>query len=525
MPVVPVSSASLSRSRFWSLLGAPALALAFLVTPAPVLGQAAIAPAAQRPDSRTEVEPREFWYTLWIDGVRSGYSRQAVTVAEDRITTDSHTTLSIKRGPVEMKIVMDSTFVETLDGKPIWTSSEQRIGALPTKTMVEFKGETLEVTRVQSGATATETVDAPTEPWLPPAAAERYVSQRMKAGASEIVVRSLDPSAGLVPITLTLFDFKDDTEIVDGRTIKTRLARATTSYMPGVEMIEEFDLEGVPVRTQTEMAGMRIDSVIADEKSALSEVEGGAEVMARSLIKPDRPIKEPRRVEKASMLLSVSSGSMPTLPSAASQRVETIDPKTSRLVIDMGAPAPAPASDVNNPQFAQSTLMCKSDDSLIRELAAKATHDIGPDKAKRAEAIRRFVRSYLNRKSLDVGFASASDTARSRAGDCSEHAVLLAAMLRADGIPSRGVTGLVYVDEFLGETGIFGYHMWTQALLEVNGTPTWVDLDAAIDDTHAFDATHIACSLATFADSETIEAFQAIIPLLGSLQIKVESAD
>lgn len=506
-------------------LAVPLLALAVLLAPRSVAAQQAVAAAPRVPDGKYTTEPREFWYTLSIDGVRSGYSRHAVIVAEDRITTESRTMLSIKRGPVDMKITIDSAFVESLDGEPIWASSEQRIGAMPTKTIVEFKGDDLEITRVHGDKTATETVKAPADPWLPPAAAERYTRRRMNANASEIVVRSLDPAAGLVPFTLTLFDFKDDTELVAGRTIQTRLSRATTSYMPGIETIQEFDLEGVPVRTQTEMAGMRIDSVISDEKTALAEVKGGAEVMARSLIKPDRPIKKPRALEKSSLLLSIGSGTMPELPTGASQSVESIDARTSRLSINTGAPAPAPEADIANPVFIASTLMCKSDDELIRELTIKATADVGPNKAERAEAIRRFVRAYLNRKSLDVGFASASETARSRAGDCTEHAVLLAAMLRADGIPSRGVTGLVYVDEFLGETGIFGYHMWTQALLDINGTPTWIDLDAAIDDTHAFDATHIACSLVTYADAETTEAFQAIIPLMGSLDIKVESAE
>ncbi len=472
-----------------------------------------------------ETEPRDLWYTLWIDGVRSGYSRQTVTTAEDRISTNSRTSLAIKRGPVEMSIVMESTFVESLDGKPIWASSEQRIGALPVKTMVEFLGDSLKVTRTQAGMTSTETQDAPTEPWLPPAAAERYVLQRMQAGASEIVLRTLDPSAGLAPITITRTDFQRDSEQIGDRTIETRIARSTISYMPGVEMIEEFDAEGTTVRTETPMAGMRIVSILADEATALANIKGGAEVMVRSLIKPDRPIKRARDLKKSVLYLSIASDHMPSLPTTGAQRVERVGDQASRLTIDTVHPVAAPESDLADPANTKSTLMCQSDDAEIYALVTKAVTDAGPSKAERAEAMRRFVRTYLNQKSLDVGFASALETARTRSGDCTEHAVLLAAMLRADGIPARGVTGLVYVDQFLGESGVFGYHMWAQALLDVGGTPTWVDLDAAIDDKRPFDATHIACSLVTFADSETIEAFQAIIPLMGSLEINVESAE
>ena len=57
---------------------------------------------------------------------------------------------------------------------------------------------------------------------------------------------------------------------------------------------------------------------------------------------------------------------------------------------------------------------------------------------------------------------------------------LLAAMLRADDIPSRTVSGLVYVSSFEGAKDIFGYHMWTQGWIAEDGKGRWVDLDATL---------------------------------------------
>jgi transglutaminase-like putative cysteine protease len=56
-------------------------------------------------------------------------------------------------------------------------------------------------------------------------------------------------------------------------------------------------------------------------------------------------------------------------------------------------------------------------------------------------------------------FSSALDTLENRYGDCGEHAVLLAALLRASGIPARIVEGLVYV---AAEQGYY-YHAWVMA--------------------------------------------------------------
>ena len=83
-----------------------------------------------------------------------------------------------------------------------------------------------------------------------------------------------------------------------------------------------------------------------------------------------------------------------------------------------------------------------------------------------AEKLCRFVSFYVTRKNFSVGFASASEVARKREGDCTEHGILLAALGRAMGIPSRVVSGLVYVDEFKGVEKAMVYHMWTQFFLE-----------------------------------------------------------
>ena len=113
-----------------------------------------------------------------------------------------------------------------------------------------------------------------------------------------------------------------------------------------------------------------------------------------------------------------------------------------------------------------------------------------------------------------IAFASASDAARTGAGDCTEHAVLLAAALRVDGIPSRVASGLVHgrIDEAT-EPG-FAWHMWTQAL--VGGA--WLDLDATrpLD----FDAGHLLVATSALSRRTGSDELAALLPLLGRLRIE-----
>lgn len=59
-------------------------------------------------------------------------------------------------------------------------------------------------------------------------------------------------------------------------------------------------------------------------------------------------------------------------------------------------------------------------------------------------------------------FSNAVETLNAGYGDCGEHAVLLAALLRASGIPARIVLGLLYVR---GKKGYY-YHAWVSAKAE-----------------------------------------------------------
>ena len=132
----------------------------------------------------------------------------------------------------------------------------------------------------------------------------------------------------------------------------------------------------------------------------------------------------------------------------------------------------------------------------------------------KAEAMRAFVFEYVSDASLDVPFATASETARTRAGDCSEHAVLLAALLRAADIPARVASGLVYVDQFAGAEGIFGWHMWTQAIVDGK----WIDLDATLPVRHH--AGHIITNVSNLAGGMGSDQ-GSMLALIGNLEIEI----
>jgi transglutaminase-like putative cysteine protease len=255
----------------------------------------------------------------------------------------------------------------------------------------------------------------------------------------------------------------------------------------------------------------------ADKKLALAQREP-PELLAQTLITLDRPIQKPRKLRKATYRITRSQGRMPDLPATQVQSTRRVDARTMRVTVDLGRSRAA--ADHGIRPVLHSDMIDGRDEQVV-ELAEQATKIAGDDRTARAEAMRRFVHDYIDEKGLGVGLATAGEVARTGRGDCTEHAVLLAALLRADGVPSRVASGLIYVDQALGHERVFGYHMWTQAW--VGGR--WRDLDATLGPDTPFDATHITLATSDMRDGELTNDLVRLAPLIGGLKIEIEDPE
>jgi len=143
----------------------------------------------------------------------------------------------------------------------------------------------------------------------------------------------------------------------------------------------------------------------------------------------------------------------------------------------------------------------QSDDQKIQALA----QEIAGNQAAPLEKVRRLVGwVYKNiAKRPVLSLPDALSTLDNRVGDCNEHAVLLAALARAAGIPCRVEAGLVYLK------GRFYYHAWN--LVYVG---RWITVDAVYNQVPA-DVSHIR--LVSGSTSQQLD----LIGIIGKLQLKV----
>ena len=137
-----------------------------------------------------------------------------------------------------------------------------------------------------------------------------------------------------------------------------------------------------------------------------------------------------------------------------------------------------------------------------------------PHAVETARRIHRFVSTSFDYK-LGASLFSDSRTAlREMRGDCSEAAVLTAALLRAAGIPSRVVMGYATLGK-----GVFIGHAWTEAWLGGE----WVGVDAALRE-FPTGAERLALARLSGARDMQVEAANLMIRMLANLDIEIEEA-
>lgn len=456
----------------------------------------------------------EHWYTIHMDGQKAGWLMQTVESDGTHYRTGSESHLRIGRGPTVIEVEIRSSFVETHSGEPVMMRLVQKMAMQPVDAEWRFTPDHVVHTWRQGGRETIEERPLPVTPWLTPRAVQRYWVKRRDAGAQEITYNTLDPQSGLEPLSFTHENLGSETLEAAGERLEVTIWKTTTNLLP-MAIIQKYSDRGQLVYEEVRVPALgKTVTRLATKDEALAPGEA-PELLIKTFVTPSRPIRRPQAARKATLRLRAGEGALPELPTAGAQRVERGADGTSTVYVDIDRNQPASAEEGRDQSYLASSAMIGAADEAVRALVAKALRGAGDDPGDRAEAMRAFVHSYVSEKGLDTAFATASETVQTRAGDCSEHAVLLCAMLRADRIPARVAIGLIYTESFLQSRDIFGWHMWTQGL--VGGR--WVDFDATLP--RRYHAGHVLTATASFSDGGLGAELASMLQLIGNLEIDV----
>jgi len=203
--------------------------------------------------------------------------------------------------------------------------------------------------------------------------------------------------------------------------------------------------------------------------------------------------------------------------------LDAVTTSDGKLRVAVTAPELKPvrrSKRVHRSYLADSKLLNLNDPSLshrARELGFAEDKRFQPeqqyDRGVIALKLQAGVDKLIRNRRFSIQTPVASQIVKNAHGDCTEHAVLLAAMLRVHRIPSRVVAGLRYSE---GRPG-FMAHMWTQAML--NGE--WVTLDAMRGDKQP-GAGYIHVAHSALSDDESpVDLMIALADLMSEISVEV----
>ncbi|MHC4889255.1 MAG: transglutaminase-like domain-containing protein [Planctomycetota bacterium] len=467
------------------------------------------------PEETTVGETEHF--AVFIEGKKVGYAIHNRVTTDGNVTTSEKVSITMSRDNVPVTINTKETNIETTDGEPLGFEVVQELGVMTMK----LKGAVDEQGRVNLTTTSMGTEQKSTLEWPSGAVmAEGLRLLTLKKGLKE----GLEYTAKIFSASnLQAFDAeirvgsKRNVDLL-GRVVALREVVTTLNIQGAGEIVSTgyVDEDLQVQKSITPMAGMQIEMVACAKEFALGKNDV-FEVIDKMFLASPVPLDNLGSAKSITYHLSPTKQTANLIiPSNDNQSVRKL--KNSKVIVTvrpMAAPAgakfPYKGKDKTILEAMQPTRFLQSDHKEIIALARSAVGRTN-DAAEAVRKIEAFVGKYIKNKDLSVGYASAAEVAASRQGDCSEHAVLAAAMCRAVGIPAQMVVGIAYVDDFAGRQG-FGGHAWTQAYV----AGKWVGLDAAFKGTGrgGYDAGHIALAV---GNGEPVDFFN-LATTLGQFKI------
>jgi hypothetical protein len=517
------STMNISRLRvagFWILAGLlVGLTAAGCAESTPV---ASSTPAGQTaaPPERVSPPQRETWDITYILGSRAGYTQttvRSVTYAGRKaVRIESVDHLEVQRSGERIKPDSRVVSIETPEGKLLQFESELQLGPAPMRTVGRVVGDRLELETSTQGQKI-----SPQIPWSAecggPFAAEDSLRREPLEPGGKRTLRLLVPGFNQVAsLTMTAKDY-ESVQLPVGTCDLLRID--TELRFPNGQVLKGgmwTDRQGDTLKTR--IAALNMEKVRATKALALKQPEKlDLDLLWDLAVKLDRPLPDAHHTQRVRYRVQLEGDDPAKMfVSGPSQRIKSIDAHTAEVTVyatgpgkpegNPDAPDDPPSDDDRRPNN-----LIQSDNAKIVAMARKAA-GADQDPWRTAVALERYVNQLITKKDFSQAFATAAEVAENPVGDCTEHAVLLAALARARGIPTRAAMGLVYMQ---GKQA-FGYHMWDEVY--VGGR--WIPIDATLGQ-GGIGAAHLELAHSSLKGASAYSSFLPVIQVIGRLKIEV----
>jgi hypothetical protein len=438
------------------------------------------------------IESREEWAGIYMMDKKIGYSHSEIKRIEDgyQITEDIFMDMTIMEVPQRIETRTNSVTGRDLSLSVF--SFRLRSGIISFIVYGNVEGKTLKLSIYSGGKEQKKSLELQDVPVLSNSLKYYMLKQGLFLG-SKFTRTFFDPLT-LSNRTILVEVEGEDEILIHGEKHKCYKIRES---FKGITLYSWVDEKGDTLKEESPMGLVLVKE--AKEQAIKAYWGEKPDILSATAIKVDKPFSKSGISYLKARLKNISlegfdlhGGRQKLNGDIVEVELESIGDADSYTV-----PFTGRGFDV----FLAPTIFIQSDNSAIKVLA-KIIVGVEKDARKITRKLLRWVYTNIEKRPT-LSIPSALEVLKTKQGDCNEHAVLMAALCRAVGIPAKVCAGVVYVN------GSFYYHAWIEVYLD-----RWVSVDPTMNQFPA-DVTHIK-----FIEGDMENQF-AVLKLVGKLDIEI----
>ncbi|MGB5986388.1 MAG: transglutaminase domain-containing protein [Desulfobacterales bacterium] len=428
------------------------------------------APNFSAPATRALAE-RETWMNIIQNGTKIGYAHSFRRQAESGYTIGEEMVMRLTALGTLQEVRMTTRAGLAADYSLKDFDFNLASGAFRFQSAGQVSGRNLLVEIKTPESERALSIPLSTKPHLPAGILDAAIAADLPVGES-LSLPLFDPATlGSAPVTIT--HTGADTLRIEGHSYPTH--HYTIEFKGGVQQAWMDDQGNV--RRQEGLLGLVLEQTTREAALQMDTAATAGDIVAAVSIPVAGSLPDPRRLERLTLRISGLEAPEKTLDGGRQQFAdgqlivikETLPPEAAQQRRVSGAAVQS--------QFLKSTPFIQADHPRIKAIVAQITAKHDPLLSK-ARKIMAWMAEHIDQRPV-LALPNALSVLEQKVGDCNEHAVLLAALCRAAGIPAQVEAGLVY------QKGRFYYHAWNSLYLG-----SWITADAVFQQLPA-DVTHI----------------------------------
>jgi hypothetical protein len=454
---------------------------------------------------------REIHATYLVGGQAIGSYREKSEVATGLTRTAIDSDLIFNRLGTKLEMKSGSQYEETAEGH--LKAATGNLSSSQQKTHIEasVSATTIQIKTMTGGKTYERSVTL-TGTLLGPEGTRRLVLSHCQAPGDTVSYDTFFPELGTVVTVRDRFVGPEDVTTDQGKS-PARKIEQTISAMPG-KILLWLDRDGWLLRQV--MPGP-LGDIEAIRSSALStnQIQGAdlpEETFTQSIIKANVRLPQERLVDSIRLRITHKKPEL-GWPNLETENQHVLEKTANYVVLEVTRLQPEKsvtpaASDASLAPYLSPNALFQSDDANVQAIA-KGVIGGERDPWMAARALQQWTNEHMQ-FDLGIALAPASEVARDRRGTCFGYSMLLGALTRAAGIPSRLRMGYVYAG------GIWGGHAW----IDVRIGNEWIPLDGALYSPGAADAARFSFFTSALEEG-TLAGMGALGQLFSHADIKI----